>query len=125
VTVAYATVDELETFLSAANVDALEPDEIPRILERATETVDDHVFGCFEIDSETQLPTDTDVAAALRDAVCAQVEFWLDVGEEHDVEGIRGQTSIGGTTWNLPGTLAPRARRFLSTQQLTHVPGGT
>lgn len=116
-TVAYATVDELHSYVSAS---ADLGDEADRWLERASELIDDTVRASFAVDDTTNLPTDTAVIAAMRDATCAQIEFWLEVGEDHDVEGLADrQVSIHGLSLQaLPPELAPRARRIMRTAGL-------
>lgn len=111
-TVAYATEAALTAFLPASVASV--PDA-GRLLERASELLDDKVRRGFAVDDGTQLPTDTAIASALEQACCAQVEFWLDVGEEHDVEGLHHrQVSIGHLSMSsLPPELAPRAQRIL------------
>jgi hypothetical protein len=111
VTVAYASDEDLTAWLPAGTT----VDDTDRLLTRATELVDDYVTATFTVDAETSLPTDEDVAAALRDAVCAQVEYGLGVGEEHDIEGMAGrQVSIQSLSIGaLPSELAPRAARAL------------
>lgn len=112
-TVAYATADELASYVPATA--GLE--DVDRLLERASELIDAKVRASFDLDDTTNLPTNESVAAAMRDAVCAQVEFWLDVGEEHDIEGLADrQASIQGLSLQaLPPELAPRARRIMRT----------
>lgn len=109
-TVAYATSAEYLTFtgLSAA------PDDYARLSQRASELVDNTVTAAFTVDDTTDLPTDADVAAALRDACAAQVEFWAEVGEENDVDGLAGsQVSVSGYSGRRPPKLSPRAFRIL------------
>lgn len=110
-TVAYATVSDLESFIGGEA-----PDGVARLLERASEVIDGVVRAPFDVDTTTDLPTDSTVAAALRDATCAQIEFWAEVGEEHDIDGSAGKSmSIGQLNISeLPPVLAPRARRALS-----------
>lgn len=110
-TVAYATADELASYVPAT----ASLDDADRLLERATELIDDKVRASFDLVDETNLAANESVAAALRDAVCAQVEFWLEVGEEHDIEGLADrQVSIQGLSLAaLPPELAPRARRIM------------
>jgi hypothetical protein len=120
-TVAYATEDELASYVAAA----AGLGDASRLLIRASELLDDKVLMPFSIDDDTQLPTNTDIATALRDAACAQVEFWLEVGEEHDVDGSANkQVSIQGLNISeLPPELAPRARRILHTAGLLNQSG--
>lgn len=114
-TVAYATPDELAEFLRSTA-----PADAQRLLERASEVVDEKVRARFTIDQDTSLPTDEDTAAALRDAACAQVEFWGEVGEDHDLAGLFGSgVAVGNLRVDkLPPDLAPRARRILLTAGL-------
>lgn len=109
---AYATPADLTAWLPDGTVVA-EPE---RLLSRASELIDGHVLATYTVDDGTGLPTDTDIAAALRDATCAQVEFWLEVGEEHDVANMAGRrVSIGHLSIDdLPGEFAARARRLLA-----------
>lgn len=118
-TVAYATTAQLDSFLAAGSL----PAEASRLLERASELLDDVVTAAFTVDAVTGLPTVAAVAAALRDAACAQVEFWLEVGEEHEVAGMAGrQVRVGSLSIDrLPPRLAPRARGFLQRQGLLRV----
>lgn len=98
------------------------PDDVARLLVRASELLDDIMTASFAVDAETGLPTDSQIAEALSNACCAQVEFWQEVGEGHDVDG------LAGTTYMLTGTtgyqgkrahvLAPRALRFLRQARL-------
>lgn len=109
---AYASEAELTAWLPAGT----SVDDAPRLLARATEVIDGAVMAAFDVDDATDLPTDTDVAAALRDATCAQVEFWAEVGEDHDVAGMAGRrVSVGHLSVDaLPAVLAPRALRILT-----------
>ena len=108
-TVAYATVAELATFLGSEGT----PDA-GRLLERASELVDTIVDVPFALSATTGLPTDTDVAAALRDATCAVVEAWLEVGESNDIDGLAGQQiAVQGFTGKRAPEKPPRAVRLL------------
>lgn len=112
--VAYAARADLASWLGA---DA--PAQAERMLERATELIDQYVTAPFDVDSTTTLPTDTTVAAALRDAVCAQVEYWLvGVGEESDIVGQRGTVTVAGFSGAAPVRVAPRAKTILHTANL-------
>lgn len=102
-------------WLSAAQAALLDSEDVGRLLMRATEVVAEHVTVGFMVDVDGN-PSDDDVKAVLRDACCAQVEQWLEVGEDNDVAGYRRDTamSVGGLNLSaLPDVLAPRARRVL------------
>lgn len=104
----YATRAELAAFLG---VDA--PAQAERLLRRASELVEDTVIVGWEVDDNGQ-PAEPGVVEAFRNAVCAQVEFWLEVGEEHDVTNQRGTIGVGDLNVStLPGTLSHRAARHL------------
>lgn len=111
---AYATLAELGTFTGSAPSDEASQTIAERMLERASELLDDVVVAAFAVDSVTELPTDAGIAAAMSDACCAQVEFWLEVGEESDVDGLAASdVSIGGYSGKRAPVVAPRALRIL------------
>lgn len=106
---AYATSAEYETFSGQAA-----PADFERMSMRASELIDSVVTDQFDVDDTDLLPTDTDVAAAMRDACCAIVEFWQEVGEANDVDGLAGtQVNAGSFSGDRAPTLAPRAVRIL------------
>jgi len=117
--VAYATTTELAAYLG----DVI-PDQAERLLDRASDLIDAHIRAPYAADANGD-PTDTDDIAACTAATCAQVEYWASVGEDHDIEGIRGPVTIAGASWSLPDTLAPRAARHLQVCALLTLPGGT
>ncbi|MGH3942504.1 MAG: hypothetical protein ACRDTG_28550 [Pseudonocardiaceae bacterium] len=54
-----------------------------RRLIRASALVDSALIGAiYETNPTTLLPTDAAVVAALRDAVCAQVQWWAETGDD-------------------------------------------
>lgn len=72
----YATADEYATWANnpGSTVSTV-------LLERATEIIDEVLIGAvYDVDDDG-LPTDDAVAAALRDAVCAQAAHMLAVGD--------------------------------------------
>lgn len=109
-TVAYADTTALEAFTGA---DA--PTGADRMLERASELLDEKVRRPFDVDTVTSLPTDPDVATAMEQACCAQVEYWSEVGEESDIGGeFDRPIGVGHLTMgHMPPELAPRAKRIL------------
>lgn len=97
------------------------PEDLDRLLERASEVIDDHCrTAVYEVDTD-DLPTDAADIAAFRDAACAQVEFWLKGDDEDDVLGplqgvILGDLQLqygAGDNRVSPLVLAPRAARIL------------
>ena len=81
---AYATPEQLTDWMGEQTV----PDDAGRLLERASELVDEAIVVPFDPDDET-------TAKALADAACAQVEWWAEVGEDADVEGQVQSAQIG------------------------------
>lgn len=108
---AYATEQDLADYLGVSLADL--PDDAERLLERASEDIDYYTLGRATQSEATKLAT------------CAQIEMWLEVGEETDIRGALQSFSIG--RWSAtyagaaggagsgggPPALAPRARRHL------------
>ena len=116
----FATSDELDAFLGT---DYTVPVDADRILARASEIVAYATIGLYAGYWHTVTVEDPHDAFSegLRDATCAQVEFWLEVGEEHDIVGLTGAINSGKLSISkLPQFLAPRARRFLIGAGLLH-----
>lgn len=91
------------------------PEDLSRLLTRASELIDDYCrTAVYEVDDD-DMPTEADDIAAFRDATCAQVEFWLASDEEDDILGPMESMSIGGLNAQpaKPLILAPRAARIL------------
>jgi hypothetical protein len=108
---AYATTGELEAYLGSSRA---APTDAGRLLVRASEVIDALVTRPFAIAVDTGLPTDPDQAAALRDACCAMVEFWMEVGEENDIDGLAGtQVQAGGYSGLRAPANSVRAIRIL------------
>lgn len=106
----YATTTQLADWLQAAP-----PEDADRLLARATRTIDGRVVAWYAVDA-LGVATEPKIVEALRDAVCAQVEQWLSVGEDNEVDGYPGGTSVGAGGVGLsqrPLRLAPRARQIL------------
>jgi hypothetical protein len=113
---AYATQAEAVAFLADGALDGYSAGEVGRLLMRASEVLDDKVRRPFAVDGTTFLPTDASIAAAMSLACCAQIEFWLEVGEDHDVSGLANRgVAIGHLRVDaLPPELGPRAKRILN-----------
>jgi hypothetical protein len=115
----FATATDLGAYLPAGTeVDSQDAD---RLLARASELVAEAATAGYSTDLDGA-PVDDWDKDALRDATCAQVEQWLEVGEENDVAGYSRATSFGTgglSLSSLPSILAPRARRILRSAGLT------
>lgn len=92
-----------------------------RMCARASELIEDHtVTAVYDTDFDGT-PQDPNLATALGDATCAQIEFWLTGDEEDDILGPLQGVSAGGVQLqmgagenrSLPMYLAPRAARIL------------
>lgn len=110
---AYATVEQLRARISAVYQD--HPDiaadaAAEVLLQKASELIEDETLGRSErVDAEDTAALDT-----LAQATCDQVEFWLEVGEEHDVAGLKGSLVAGRVQVHpVPKELGQRARRTL------------
>lgn len=102
---AYATKADLAAFTGLLETEL--PADSDRLLQRASELVDVATMGRID-------PSVTEQAEAAKNATCAQVEYWLQVGEEMDIFGLKDGIAIGSfRTDSLPQALAPRARRYL------------
>lgn len=117
----YATYAQLVDFLP---VDMTPPAEAEgeRLMDRASELLAEQIRFAVYVTNSDGDPTDATVLTALRNAACAQVEYWLTVGDEDDdIDDVEPSSiSLGPLALNWgdnappPGsTLAPRARRIL------------
>lgn len=112
---AYATPTEILAWLP---VDVSPSGDLGRLADRASELVDAHVRAEYSIDA-AGAPTDATVAQVLADAVCAQIEQWIEVSEENSIDGLAGtQISVDGYSGGRAPDLAPRARHLLKTYGL-------
>jgi len=119
----YATPDQLASWLGATYT-APEEEEATRMLGRASQLIDTATRGRAQQAYDGRLSqghlipahpvtpwTQDDYQEALADAACAQVEFWLEFGEEHDIVGLTGFANAGRLQiGKLPGRLGARAR---------------
>lgn len=107
----YATLSELAAWLRADP-----PDNAERLLVAASRRVDSALIGAFYAVDDDGLPTDADVIAALRDAVCAQVEWWDEIGDTTGT-GAGGEwssVSIGKVSVSTGGGTGGPSRRRLA-----------
>jgi len=109
VTVSYATSSQVADWIAPGEA----PADLARLIARASELVDSHVRATYATNTDEE-PTDATVAAAMRDAVCAQVEQWIEVDETNAIDGLAGgQISVDGYSGQRAPELAPRARHIL------------
>lgn len=105
----YATAQDVTEYTGIDNL----PDDIDRIITRAEGLIDEKTRG--RIDSDN-----ADHMEAAREATCAQIEYWLSMGEEVDISNMPHNFSIGSFSMGSGNSgqsniskLAPRARRHL------------
>ncbi|MFG2780825.1 hypothetical protein ACGFY7_23595 [Streptomyces prunicolor] len=113
----YATTTQLANALHAAP-----PLDAVALLERATQLLDSDFLktAVYDVDDDG-MPTDPVVVAAFAEAVCAQVEFWGEVGTETDISGPLQGVVIGsvqlqygaGDNRSGPSYYAPKLIRAL------------
>ncbi|MEU0084896.1 hypothetical protein [Streptomyces sp. NPDC006274] len=91
----YATSTQLANYLHAAP-----PTDADRLLARASELLEEEVFRLcwYEADDVTGLPTNAIVAAAFTAAVCAQIEWWDETGDELGAAGQWGTVKLGSAS---------------------------
>ncbi|MCE5200840.1 MAG: hypothetical protein ABFD54_05720 [Armatimonadota bacterium] len=119
----YATSADITIYTGIA-ADVL-PADIDRLITRASEMMDDITPVSIDPNNAAHL-------AAAKKAVCAQVEFWLEVGEDRDISGpVEEYTASKVTIKNgqgsnriAPAYLAPRARRALLKAGLLYAGAG-
>ena len=126
----YAVLSDLATFLNV-EISTLTSDNT-RMLQRASELVSfvtNHAidqWNQFYAALNTQGKSDnasrqTQIANATKNATCAQVEFWIERGEDYDMRGPMASEQLGKLTVSYgsgkdrvaPTYLCPRAARFL------------
>jgi len=112
----YAEFEDLETYVGDRVALPIQP-EAERMLDRATDLIAAKTGQWAEFywldPAPDPLPS---TMTALTRAACQQVEFWLEVGEEHDIVGMTGsfEEVLGRhQTSRLPPRLGPRARDTL------------
>lgn len=113
----YATTTQFAEYLQAAP-----PLDAARLLLRASQLLDADFLlpAVYDVDDDG-MPTDPLVIAGFADAVCAQVEFWGEVGEETDISGPLQGAQIGsvnlqfgaGANRSGPSYYAPKLLRAL------------
>lgn len=114
----YATHDELAARISDTYLPL--PADTLKLRTFASELLDDHTLLRAQYGWDFDATRDPKpYRIALAQAVAAQIEFWLEVGEEHDVAGLQGSLVAGRVQVHpVAPVLAPRAKRILRTAGL-------
>lgn len=112
----YATKADLAAFLFV--LEANLPDGSDRLLQRASELIKQSTLD--NIDA-----TNTNHMEAVKLAVCAQVEYWSQMGETTAIGGGAVNFSLGDLSMNMGdaktmGTVSPRAKGYLNDQGLLY-----
>lgn len=113
----YATTTQLANYLGVAP-----PLESARLLREATKLLDDLLRAAVYDVNDAGMPTDSEVIEAFADAVCSQVQFWGEVGEETDISGPLQGVVIGsvqlqygaGDNRSGPSYVAPKLPRAIA-----------
>lgn len=108
----YATEEQLAEYLGK-DVEDL-PDEAERLLDRASEMIDYYTLKKVDIEKELH-------EQAAKKATVAQVEWWIELGDELGLTAVFNQISIGSFSAQTGGReqksqiskLAPRAKQEL------------
>ncbi|MYW48881.1 hypothetical protein [Streptomyces sp. SID161] len=90
----YATVDEYQAYPGALTATA----QTAGLLAKASRMLERLVlrYCVYDVDTVTGLPTHPVVAAAFRDAVCAQVAWWDRIGDSSGADAVGwGSVAIG------------------------------
>ncbi|MCM2394358.1 hypothetical protein [Streptomyces albipurpureus] len=84
------------------------PEGIDAVLGRASTFLDSRVFRLcgYDADPATGMPTNAVVVAAFTAAVCAQVQWWGETGDELGTAGRYGTVKIGSVALSGPGSSA-------------------
>lgn len=96
----YATAEQYEAYTGATA-----PVDIDARLTRASRFLDSALFRLciYTADATTGLPTNTIVAEAFANAVCAQVQWWAETGDELGAAGQWSSVSIGSVSLSRSG----------------------
>ncbi|MCX5587545.1 hypothetical protein [Streptomyces erythrochromogenes] len=105
----YATAEQYETYTGAAA-----PADIDHRLLRASTFLDAQVFRMCRYDvTDAGLPSNELVAAAFADAVCAQAQWGVEVGDTTGAAGVGwgnvkiGSVQLGRSVTSVSGADAP------------------
>ncbi|MFI7315145.1 hypothetical protein [Streptomyces hygroscopicus] len=97
----YATAADLQDYTGQAP-----PDDAEQLLARATRMLEAQVLRMCWYDVDTDgMPTNPVVLEAIRRAVCAQVQWWGELGDSIGAAGVGwGSVGIGSVSLSRPGS---------------------
>lgn len=111
----YATEADLETFLGTDS-----PANGAKLLRDASALLEGLIVAPYVTKVDGEDTVREPYATALKNAVCAQVEWWLETGDETDATLRFDSMTFGKTTVSASGRrLAPRALDYLRSVNLT------
>ena len=109
----YATLADYQAYTGVVLTGTQAP--YTRALQAASTAIDELPLATFDVDEDNNYaPTDTDIAASLAEAACAQVQYWEELGGGTiDQSAYRlapmGSVSAGNVTVPAPRRYAPAA----------------
>ncbi|TAK89392.1 MAG: hypothetical protein EPO06_12075 [Burkholderiaceae bacterium] len=110
----YATSKNLSDWLDASGSGTDVPLDADRQLAHATELVDRELLSAvYAVDADGD-PTQDKVIAALRDATCAWVEWWLEGGDEHGTQAVVSSASIGSVSVGRAANVTPPLGQYVT-----------
>jgi hypothetical protein len=105
---AYATAAELAAYTNVAITDQGTDD---RMLQRATDQINTALIGLFYATDTLGNPLDANQILGLKNATCAQVEYWRATGDELGLAEDYASFTIGSVSLNRGGkATAPKPR---------------
>lgn len=116
----YATSQDIIEYTGLATL----PDDIDRQISRAEELIDEATRGNIDTDNTNHME-------AAKKATCAQIEYWLSMGEDIDISKMPSNFKIGSFSMGSANQaeeytkLAPRSRRHLLMAGLLYSGVGT
>ncbi|MBL1100144.1 hypothetical protein [Streptomyces coffeae] len=102
----YATADDLEDYTGQAP-----PEDADQLLARATRMLEAEVLRLCWYDVDTDgMPINTVVLEAIQRAVCAQVQWWGELGDSIGAAGVGwGSVGIGSVSLSRSGSASGAA----------------
>lgn len=108
----YATSEQVAEYMGMEAAEL--PDNTSTVIKRASEMIDYSTLDRINAENSEHLE-------AAKQAVCAQVEYWMTIDESFDIIG--GMEHFSVASFSMKGNLkklAPRAFRALFIAGLTH-----
>ena len=116
--VIYATEEELAEYVGGRYELSM---DTGLLLRDASRLIDHVTLQRAYLEWADPLPDPlTDEQTALKEATLAQVEYWLELGEEQSVAPQPGDVQLGALHLPTPSRLAPKARDALNSTSLMY-----